>query len=124
FRTATTTTTLAPVPFRRLEPAMSEPIRRDPQLMDVVRQANQLLTEELARGRDHVTAEWKLVPGSASPPLGLVLTGKDTTVSVEGYFPPEDMRSVSVARFALFRLWDELLRKKAAKLLEQAREGA
>jgi hypothetical protein len=43
---------------------------------------------------------------------------------VAGYFTLEDLRSQSVARFALFRLWDDLLREKAAKLMAQTREGA
>jgi hypothetical protein len=120
----TTTTTAAPVPFPRFQPAISDAVRSSPQLLEAVREANHLLDEDLARGRDHVAARWDLVPRSSSPLLRLSLTDKETGASVEGYFTPDDLRAASTARFSLFLLWDELLRKKTAKILEQAREGA
>jgi hypothetical protein len=123
FRPAATTTT-TPAPAPRFESNLSDAVRDNPEIREVVQEANRVIAEDLARGRDHVAGAWSLVSGSSSPLLQLRLTDAETQASVAGYFTPEDLRSSSVARFALFRLWDDLLREKTAKLLAHVREGA
>ena len=118
----TTPSSPSPVTFQRFEPTVSDAVRSSPSIMDAVHEANQFLLDDLVRGRDHITAEWNLVPGSSSPLLSLTLTDKATRASAEGYFTPEDLRTGPIARFSLFRLWDELLRNKATKILEDAHE--
>jgi hypothetical protein len=121
FRQTTTTT---PPPPPRFEPTLSDAVLNDQATREVVQEANRVIAEDLVRGRDHIAGAWSLVLASSSPLLQLRLTDAETKASVDRYFTPEDLRSQSFVRFALFRLWDDLLREKAVKLMAQDHEGA
>ena len=117
----------APEPVRvpRFAPSYSNEFKDNPRLMDAVREANQILSEDLSRGKSHVVARWDTVPGvPISPLFRLTLADSDTDASVQGVFTRDDLEQESYTRFALFRLWDDLLKEKGRKLMMAIQQPA
>jgi hypothetical protein len=98
-----------------IAPALSE----HPMLLSGVQEAKFILEQDLARGSIQVEATWELVESPPGKPFALLtLTDEETKVSVEQLFSARALENFDDVRFSLFRLWDDLLRKRGRRQLE------
>lgn len=92
---------------------------KDPALLRGITKANSVLDEDFARGRAHIKVAWNhLPPVSDLALVQLTLTDLSMNTSVQGLFTSDDLEDLPFVRFALFRLWDDLLRERGMRQRE------
>ncbi len=71
---------------------------------------------ELGRAGTWLRADWKLIAAPGGLNLAkLTLTVLESDASAEGLYTRADLNNVSVVRFAMYRLWGDLLREKGRR---------
>lgn len=127
--TSTTSTTTTPPlrPDQRLQGRVKIQLHGDaasnPHLEHLARSATDILAKEIVHGPVIVTAAWTGMNSNVGLLLYVRLVDEDTKAAAENLFTDHDLENVSVARFALFRLYDDLLRAKGAVLMERYLKG-
>jgi hypothetical protein len=92
---------------------------KDPALLSGITKANSVLNEDFARGRPNIKVVWNPLPPVRDLALvQLTLTDLSMNASVQGLFTSDDLEDLPFARFALFRLWDDLLRERGMRQRE------
>ena len=113
---ASTTTTQPPGPWGRLEFKYSADIVNDPELMDLVRNTEDIIEERLQGSGMSVIVDWDLVPGTAGGVVQLTIRDRQTNAEVQRPFSHDDL--IQSLRFSLFLMWDDLLQEIGRKKLE------
>ncbi|MBY0232692.1 MAG: DUF1488 domain-containing protein [Gemmataceae bacterium] len=108
----------------RLATTLDNGLVHDSELLAAVKKADTLLEEHIARSKLAVVVAWSAIPAIGKQMLlGLRLTEPDTKATVNTVFTREDLRNETHTRFALFRLWDDLLRERARLQVKAIQEA-
>ena len=92
---------------------------KDPTMLSGIFKANSVISEDLASGMIHLKVVWNPLPSVRDLALvQLTLTDLSTNASVEGLFTSDDLEILPFSRFALFHLWDDLLRESGTRQRE------
>jgi len=118
-KSTSATTTTPPPGYRHIISRVSQEIMQDSALLNGVKAANSILDEDLVREGMHVSADWDLVPTEPRLPLARVLlTDRATKAKAERLFTGSDLAKLPAARISILRLWDDLLRERGRKLMQ------
>ena len=96
---------------------IAEPIRQNPQLAKAVDEANNILTHELGKASERVTAEWSFTDNNGHPPF-LDLKLIDHAEQITRRFIPEELVQPTRLDRTLRRAWGDLLAIRSANQIE------
>lgn len=122
---ASTTTTTPPKPRmhnRAFFATYKKDIVEHHDAYDAAQEATAVLREEMALGAEPVMVIWDLFPMPEQPLISLAIQDNVNHLEVTRLYTIDDLSNTKYMRFAMFQVWDELLRERINKRMTALKE--